>query len=62
MSREAAPIAADAIAGLFEAIVSNVQARDRCHRVEAWRKAIDEHPGAVERYVAAVECRPVKIA
>ena len=57
-----APLDPAAVATAFERIADRVQARTGCDRVAALQKAVDEHPAAFERYVAAVESGRVEIA
>ena len=51
---KAPPRDADAVAVAFEALATAIQRRDRCARVEALQRAVDEHPEAFERYCRVV--------
>jgi hypothetical protein len=44
----AAPVAPDDVAASFEALATRIQRRDRCHRVRALQRTVDEQPA---RYV-----------
>ena len=44
---------ADVIASSFEQLVDAIERRDRCHRVEALQRAIDENPSQFDEYCRA---------
>jgi hypothetical protein len=55
------PLDPEAIATAFERIADRIQARTGLI-VGALQKAVDEHPAAFERYIAAVESGRVERA
>ena len=44
----------DAVAAAFEALATEIQARDRCDRVTALQRAVDENPERFEAYCRAM--------
>jgi hypothetical protein len=44
----------DGVADRFEAIATNIQHRDRCDRVVALQRSVDEHPEAYAEYCRAM--------
>jgi hypothetical protein len=43
---------------VFEALATRIQRRDRCDRVTALQRAVDEHPEQFEAYCRAVVTDP----
>jgi hypothetical protein len=44
----------DGVADAFEALATKIQLRDRCDRVTALQRAIDENPDRFEEYTRAM--------
>jgi hypothetical protein len=44
----------DGIIDAFEALATQIQARDDCHRVTALQRAVDENPERFEEYARAM--------
>jgi hypothetical protein len=47
---KATPVDPDVVATAFESVVTKIQRRDRCDRVTALQRAVDENPAAFEEY------------
>jgi hypothetical protein len=51
----AEPVGPDAIAASFEALVTRIQTRDDCHRIEALERAVEESPERFAEYCGRSE-------
>jgi hypothetical protein len=51
---KAAPVDPATVCDRFEELATRIQRRDRCDRVTALQKAVDENPGAFEQYCRAM--------